>query len=203
MRDRALSRSELRAFWKRIQARERAPLRFHLLTGCRRVQQLARVTQGNFDSDIESMQMLDNKCRRNSPRQRHVLALPATFDAMREMHSAAFGPYLPTLAGSKSSADYAGIFKRVHKIAFAVQEAGTLPSGIFTPGDLRRTVETRRAEAGVSREDHTRLRSRGLGGVQRVITIDRQPARNSCGAGITFRPADHRQGQGCTHPSQA
>lgn len=119
-----LSRFELRAYWNRIQAPEHAPLRFHLLTGCQRVQQLARVTQGDYDSDAERMRLLDNKGRRNSPRQHHVPVLPAAIDAMREMHSAAFGPYLFTLTGGKSGADYAGIFKRVRGIAFAMQEAG-------------------------------------------------------------------------------
>lgn len=45
-------------------------------------------------------------------------------------------------------------------------EAGELPGGPFTMGDLRRTVETRLAEAGVSLEVRAQLQSHGLGGVQ-------------------------------------
>jgi hypothetical protein len=165
-RDRALSRAELRAYWKRIQAPDHAPLRFHLLTGGQRIQQLARATQGDFDSDTDSLRLLDNKGRRTSARQHHVPVLPAALNAMREMHGGAFGPYVFTLTGGKSGADYAGIFKRVNRIALAMREAGELPGGPFTPGDLRRTVETRLAEAGVSREVRARLQSHGLGGVQ-------------------------------------
>ncbi|MGH8234743.1 MAG: hypothetical protein ACREPU_11220 [Rhodanobacteraceae bacterium] len=165
-RDRALSRAELGAYWKRTQARDQAPLRFHLLTGCQRIQQLARATQGDFDSDTESLRLLDTKGRRTSPRQHLVPILPAALDTMHEMHCGAFGPYVFTLTGGKSGADYAGIFKRIHRIADAMLEAGELPGGSFTPGDLRRTVETRLAEAGVSRDVRARLQSHGLSGVQ-------------------------------------
>jgi hypothetical protein len=165
-RDRALSLAELRAYWKRIEAPEHAPLRFHLLSGCQRVQQLARTTHRDFDSDTQSLRLLDNKGRRTSARQHHVPVLPVALDAVREMHGGAFGPYVFTLTGGKSGADYAGIFKRVGKIADAMRKAGELPGGTFTPGDLRRTVETRLAEAGVSREVRARLQSHGLGGVQ-------------------------------------
>jgi integrase len=165
-RDRALSLAELRAYWKRIQAPEHAPLRFHLLTGCQRVQQLARATQHDFDSDTQSLRLLDNKGRRTSARQHHVPVLPSALEAMREMQGGTFGPYVFTLTGGGSGADYAGIFKRVHKIADAMREAGELPGGTFTPGDLRRTVETRLADSGVSRDVRARLQSHGLGGVQ-------------------------------------
>ncbi|MDE2271777.1 MAG: hypothetical protein KGJ94_07315 [Xanthomonadaceae bacterium] len=165
-RDRALSRAELRAYWKRIQAPEHAPLRFHLLTGCQRVQQLARATQSDFDSETETLRLLDHKGRRISPRQHHVPVLPAAVTAMQQMQGGAFGPYVFTLTGGKSGADYAGIFKRVHKIGDAMMEDGELPGGRFTPGDLRRTVETRLAEAGISRDIRARLQSHGLSGVQ-------------------------------------
>ena len=147
-RDRALSLAEMRAYWQRIQTPEHAPLRFHLLTGCQRFQQLARATRHDFDSDTQSLRLLDSKGRRTSARQHHVPVLPAALDAMCEMHGGAFGPYVFTLTGGKSGADYAGIFKRVHKIADAMQEAGELPGGTFTPSDLRRTVETRLAMLG-------------------------------------------------------
>jgi integrase len=165
-RDRTLALAELRAYWNRIQGPEYAALRFHLLTGCQRIQQLARATKSDLDQDTGSLRLLDNKGRRASARQHHVPLLSAAVPAMEQMHSGEFGPYVFTLTAGKSGADYAGIFKRVRKVADAMHDAGELPGGIFTPGDLRRTVETRLADVGISRDVRARLQSHGLGGVQ-------------------------------------
>ena len=165
-RNRALSLAELRAYWQRIQAPEHGALRFHLLTGCQRIQQLARATEACFDMDTASLRLLDSKGRRSEPRQHHVPLLPEAINAMRAMHSGSVGPHLFTLTGGKSGADYSGISKRVRKIAEAMGAAGELPGGLFTPGDLRRTVETRLADAGISRDVRARIQSHGLGGVQ-------------------------------------
>jgi len=166
-RDRALSLAELRAYWQRIRdVPEHAALRFHLLTGCQRVQQLARTTVADFDADTQSLRLLDAKGKRTTPRQHHVPLIPAAIEAMRAMHAGEAGPFLFTLTAGVSGADYSGIFKRVRAIADAMQAAGELPGGPFTAGDLRRTVETRLADAGVSRDVRAHLQSHGLGGVQ-------------------------------------
>ena len=47
-----------------------------------------------------------------------------------------------------------------------MKEAGELPGGAFTVGDLRRTVETRLAGEKVSKDVRAQLQSHGLGGVQ-------------------------------------
>jgi hypothetical protein len=47
-----------------------------------------------------------------------------------------------------------------------MQAADELPGGVFTPGDLRRTVETQLAAAHASKETRARLQSHGLSGVQ-------------------------------------
>jgi len=165
-RDRALSLAELRAYWKRIQAPEHGPLRFHLLTGCQRVQQLARATQSDVDADTETVRLLDRKGRRSEPRQHHVPLLAAAIDAMRDMQSGAAGPYLFTVTGGASGMDYSGFYKRMHAVAEVMQANDELPGGMFTPGDLRRTVETQLAAAHASKETRARLQSHGLSGVQ-------------------------------------
>ncbi|MES2404583.1 MAG: hypothetical protein V4567_09620, partial [Pseudomonadota bacterium] len=63
-------------------------------------------------------------------------------------------------------ADYSGISKRVGKIRKAMHKANELPGGAFTPGDLRRTVETVLSGRQVSRETRGQLQSHGLDGVQ-------------------------------------
>jgi uncharacterized protein (DUF2267 family) len=165
-RDRALSLAELRAYWQRIQEPEHGALRFHLLTGCQRIKQLARATESSFDVDTVSLRLLDTKGRRSEARQHHVPLLPDAIDAMRDMHAGVDGPHLFTVTAGKSGADYSGISKRMRKIAEAMSANDELPGGLFTPGDLRRTVETRLADAGISRDVRARLQSHGLGGVQ-------------------------------------
>lgn len=165
-RNRALSLAELRAYWQRIQAPEHAVLRFHLLTGCQRIEQLARATMADSDADTQSLRLLDGKGKRTTPRQHHVPLLADAIDAMRAMHAGELGPYVFTLTAGQSGADYSGICHRVREVADAMQAAGELPGGTFTPGDLRRTVETRLADAGVSRDARAFLQSHGLGGVQ-------------------------------------
>ena len=166
-RDRALSLSELRAYWHRIRKEpDHATLRFHLLTGCQRVQQLARAKLTDFNADSQTLRLLDGKGRRSEPRQHHVPIIPAALDAMHTMHGGLAGPHLFTLTSGASGTDYSGLFKRVGAIVDAMLAADELPGGRFTVGDLRRTVETRLADAGVSIETRARLQSHGLGGVQ-------------------------------------
>lgn len=166
-RDRALSHAELRAYWERIRnSPDHAALRFHLLTGCQRIKQLARAQVGDFHADAKTLRLLDNKGRRSVPRQHHVPILEDARNAMLCMQGGAAGPYLFTVTGGLSGMDYSGVCKRVRTVADAMLAAGELPGGNFTPGDLRRTVETRLADAGVSIETRARLQSHGLSGVQ-------------------------------------
>jgi hypothetical protein len=166
-RDRALSLAELRAYWQRIRkSPEHAALRFHLLTGCQRVKQLARTTNTDLDQDTRTVRLLDRKGRRSEPRQHYVPIPPAAQKAMREMQSGMAGPFLFTVTGGVSGMDYSGLSKRVRAIASAMLKAGELPGGMFTPGDLRRTVETQLAGAHTSKETRARLQSHGLGGIQ-------------------------------------
>jgi integrase len=85
---------------------------------------------------------------------------------MHAMQGGLAGPHLFTLTSGASGTDYSGLFKRVGAIVDAMLAADELPGGRFTVGDLRRTVETRLADAGVSIETRARLQSHGLGGVQ-------------------------------------
>ncbi|MGH8148325.1 MAG: tyrosine-type recombinase/integrase [Rhodanobacteraceae bacterium] len=164
--DRALSLSEVRAYWHRIQGPEHAALRFHLLTGCQRLRQLARATMADYDADAHTLRLADLKGRRSEPRRYDVPLVPAALDAMRDMSAGKLGPYVFTFTAGQSGALYAGVMARVHRVAAAMLDAGELPGGTFTPGDLRRTVETRLAGAGISKETRAHLQSHGLTGVQ-------------------------------------
>lgn len=168
-RERALSIAELRAYWLRIQALPDpagAMLRFHLLTGAQRVQQLARLTRDDVDPDAEAIRLRDTKGRRKQARLHDVPLIPAASQALEAMAPQRVGPFLFTATFGETGAAYATAQERLRKVVAAMEEAGELEKGPFTLGDLRRTVETRLAAEGVSAEVRAQLQSHGLGGVQ-------------------------------------
>lgn len=168
-RERALSTAELRAYWRRLAGEgggETALLRFHLLTGAQRIEQLARLTTDDFDAEAGTIRLRDAKGRRKAPRAHIVPLLPEAADAMEAMAPQRIGPFLFTVTAGETGAVYSTVQHRMRKVAEAMQDAGELEKGLFTPGDLRRTVETRLAAAGVSLDVRAQLQSHGLGGVQ-------------------------------------
>lgn len=168
-RERALSVAELRAYWRHIQAMpdpHGALLRFHLLTGAQRIVQIARVQTGDFDADTQTLRMLDPKGRRAQPRRHDVPLIPPALDALRAMRGGALGPHLFTVQAGEFAAVYSTVGGLVRDVADAMAAAGELPGGRFTPGDLRRTVETRLAALGMGDDVRGQLQSHGLGGVQ-------------------------------------
>jgi hypothetical protein len=167
-RERALSVAELRAYWTRICALPGSPgalLRFHLLTGGQRVRQLARVTLTDYDTDAQTIRLRDTKGRRKVARNHDVPLIPAAQDALRIMRHE-LGPYLFTLSHGATPAGYESLRDHLVIVRAAMHEAGELEKGDFTVGDLRRTVETRLAAAGLHKDARAQLQSHGLGGVQ-------------------------------------
>lgn len=168
-RNRALSVAELQAYWRRICGLSDpagALLRFHLLTGAQRIEQLARLTQDDIDGDADAVRLRDAKGRRKTPRLHVVPLLAEARMAIEGMAPKRIGPYLFTVTGGVSGAAYSTVLLRLRDVVSAMEAAGELERGPFTVGDLRRTVETRLAAAGVSTEIRAQLQSHGLGGVQ-------------------------------------
>jgi hypothetical protein len=167
-RERALSVAELRAYWKRICAlpdADGALLRFHLLTGGQRTEQLGRLTTDDYDTDLLSIRIRDGKGRRKVPRIHDVPLIPSAVDAMHAMGHE-LGPYLVTITHGHTGAVYASFQHRLRSVVEAMEQAGELEKGPFTVGDLRRTVETRLSAAGLQSGELAQLQSHGLGGVQ-------------------------------------
>ena len=168
-RHRALSVSELRAYWRRIEAmpdHDAACLRFHLLTGGQRLEQLARATVADYDSDSATLTLWDAKGRRSTPRQHVVPLLPAAIEAMHAMAPERIGDYLFTATAGQAGMVSSTAYGRCRAVMAAMLEAGELPGGAFTITDIRRTVETRLADLGVHSDVRAQLQSHGLGGVQ-------------------------------------
>ncbi|MEL6098126.1 integrase arm-type DNA-binding domain-containing protein [Stenotrophomonas maltophilia] len=180
-RDRVLSVAELRAYWRRIEAmpgREGALVRFHLLTGGQRIAQLMRLKWSDHDHDTDtgtgSVRLLDIKGRRRVPRVHLVPLLPlmaADLAVLRGDDRSEGGgdgarPHLFSLTGGKAPATYDEFRGIMDPVVASMVAAGELTSS-FTPGDLRRTVETRLAALGLSEEVRGHLQSHGLSGVQK------------------------------------
>lgn len=184
VRDRALSLSELRAYWRRIEAapdHEAACLRFHLLTGGQRIEQLARLTLADFDPDQATVTLRDGKGRRTTPRAHVVPLIPQAVDAMHAMLPLApdgirgnadderryrAGDYLFTATAGETGMVSSTAYLRCRAVMEDMEEAGELPGGAFSITDIRRTVETRLADLGVHSDVRAQLQSHGLGGVQ-------------------------------------
>lgn len=169
VRDRALSVAELRAYWRRIEHLPDAPgalLRFHLLTGGQRIEQLARARVEDFDADTQCLRLRDPKGKRTSPRIHDVPLIPEALAAMQAMHGGAVGPFVFTVTGGQTGVAYKTLGGYMRAIYAAMLGAGEVEKGAFTPGDLRRTVETRLAALGIGKDVRGQLQSHGLGGVQ-------------------------------------
>jgi integrase len=169
VRERALSVEELRAYWRRISALPDpagALLRLHLLAGGQRIEQLARATRRELDSDASTLRLRDQKGRRKTPRLHVVPLLPPALEAVEALSPPSPDAFVFSLNGGESGAAYSAVALRVRQVAAAMSQAGELAGGPFTVGDLRRTVETRLAALGVPEHVRAQLQSHGLGGVQ-------------------------------------
>lgn len=167
-RDRALSVAELRAYWNRISALPepaRSALRFHVLTGGQRIEQLARATTADIDSDAHAILLLDPKGRRSEPRRHWVPLLPDAEECIEVMQKNRMGAFVWSVNGGESPVSESTLRDHFKSVSDAMLEAEEIAEK-FTPGDIRRTVETRLAAKGVTLEVRAQLQSHGLGGVQ-------------------------------------
>ncbi|MCA0393976.1 MAG: integrase family protein [Proteobacteria bacterium] len=172
----ALSEDQLRAYWRRISVDTPAGalLRFHLLTGGQRIEQLARLTVDDYDADTKTVTLRDTKGRRQHAHE-HVVPLPPdavkALEAMRQPRQDEAGktippgPHLFTLTDGDAPVAYHVVWEAIQEVAKAMVEAKEVPRP-FTPGTIRKTVETRLAAKGTPDEVLARLLSHGLGGVQ-------------------------------------
>jgi len=166
---RNLTQSELQHYWSRIQNLNTpggALLRFHLLTGGQRVAQLARLTAEQYDSNAQIITIMDPKGRRKKARTHAVPLMQEAAEALIAMKGGAAGPYLFTTNAGRTGANYDITRKHLAAVCEAMINAEELEHGPFTLGDIRRTVETRLAAAGVAPHIRAQLQSHGISGVQ-------------------------------------
>jgi len=163
----ALSEAQLRAYWRRIAAvdgPEGALLRFHLLTGGQRVMQLSRLTADDYDADRKTITLRDTKGRRKVAHTHTVPLIPEALKALNIMRGDK-GDFLVSITEGYVPALYHDLREALQPVIAAMLEAKEVGRH-FTPGTIRKTVESRLQASGISRELRGYLLSHGLGGVQ-------------------------------------
>jgi integrase len=163
----ALSEAQLAAYWRHIESDETsrgALLRFHLLTGGQRVEQLSRLTAADYDTERKTITLHDTKGRRKVAYEHVVPLLPEAVKALDSMRGDK-GDHLFTVTAGRDGAVYHTVWEAVQEVAATMIEAKEIDR-VFTPGTLRKTVETRLQAAGVSKEVRAHLLSHGRSGVQ-------------------------------------
>lgn len=166
-RDRALSLEELRALWRHANqpTEPTGPmLRAVLLLGGQRFAQLARAKVTDVADGVLTLWDIKGP-RKKKPRRHDLPILPEAQRAIDEMRGAKLGPYLVTRTDGLSPYDPSKAREQVSALSKRMLEAGELNAS-FTLGDLRRTVETRLAAAGIQSDTLAQLESHGLTGVQ-------------------------------------
>jgi integrase len=165
----ALSDAELRAYWKaiaRLDTPHGALLRFHLLTGGQRMEQLSRLTEADHDPEAGTVTLWDGKGRRKKPRRHVIPLIPDAAEALANMRGdEPQGPHLFTVSAGAAAAVPHTLAAAMREVSDALLEREKIASPI-TPGTIRRTVETRLAAAKVPKEIRAQLQSHGLGGIQ-------------------------------------
>lgn len=168
-KERALTVSEFRAYWRRVLSLpepKRSLALLHILTGGQRQQQLARVTLSDIDPDAPSMTIWDNKGRRSQPRRHVIPLLPECVDAMTRIGGG--GDYVFSCNGGQSPIHVSFLNDITKGICDQMEKAKELEKGRFTAGAIRATIETRLIAAPyrVSSDVLAHLLSHGMGGIQ-------------------------------------
>lgn len=156
--DRVLDDDEVKGYVAALEAREdpiAAALLIALLLGGQRLAQLLRVTWADYDAGAGTLRLRDTKGRGGA--RVHVLPVSKRVAARLPRKLSVDGPIFTTdgkvaIHGSTLSTDVTSIAKPLAK-------PGVEP---FTHRDVRRTVETRLAKLGVSRDMRAQVLSHGL-----------------------------------------
>ena len=162
--DRVLSVDEMQALWEhvdRMRSARGSVLRFYLLTGAQRLEQLLRTTRDDLVE--EGLILRDRKGRRQQPRLHLVPLIAPAWLALDEMTGR--GPHVVSVDGGHTALHPSTLWRYVNGVAEELLDHGGVAAR-FSPADLRRTVETRLAAVKIRPVVRAHLQSHGLSGVQ-------------------------------------
>lgn len=145
-------------------------LKLALLAGGQRMSQLLRATVGDWDSQSQTLRLLDGKGNRRKPRE-HLLPLGPTgaelVEGLVERATAiAEGKGEPTNSYSLWASTDGVVVVDSSPGKKVVKLAAEMKVSPFNLRDIRRTVETQLARMGISREIRAQVLSHGISGVQ-------------------------------------
>ena len=162
-----LSAAEIRAYFELVQqvpsTMTRAFLMLHLLTGGQRPRQLLRAPWTSYDWTQPLVTLLDIKGR-SAPREHLVPLHSEALAVLKEIQSLTGELAAPFMNRADTLLRLATIAKAVAEIASTKQNGKRVFSKPFTLRDIRRTVETRLVDLGVSKEFRSQLLSHDRGG---------------------------------------
>jgi integrase len=158
VRDRVLTDAEVKAYVLAL-AELRDPIscaiKCSMLLGGQRVAQLLRVTWDDYDTEAGTLRLRDPKGRGGT--RDHYLPVSKRVAAALPLPHPDGGPYIFT-TGAQKAIHPSSVAVAVKVIAGKI--CGRGPG--FGAGDVRRTVETRMAALGVSKEHRAQVLSHGL-----------------------------------------
>jgi len=171
--ERTLSKAELNVFYEHVLAlpssSAKTALLLYLYTGGQRMAQLLRLQRTDYNRDESLVTLRDPKGNRDIPRVHIVPLIPEAVTLLEDLDNSA--------AEEKTSALFFSTAKRGvlldketvgfegNQIARKMLSKGQARA-VFHVKDIRRTVETMLAAAGVSSDVRAHLQSHGLSGVQ-------------------------------------
>lgn len=155
-RHRVLTHDELAAYIKRLGDRPTdQALALALLAGGQRMEQVLRATTADWAPETKTLRLFDPKGRRTEPRI-HLLPLAPRAAAIVES--------LAEVAGKDGKLFALDVGTPGKRLKVICEDAKITPP--FDLRDIRRTVETRMASLGISKDTRAQVLSHGLGGVQ-------------------------------------
>jgi integrase len=174
--DRALASKELGQFWRHLTRERNADslqyrfIRLTILLGGQRCVQLLRARTTDVNIDSATIKLLDSKGSRKTPR---IHVLPLTTIAMTEI-----GPLLEECKALQTPHLFPSdrtdcpitdqvLSNTVKRISQAMLDKKVIEAP-FCYRDIRRTIETRMSDLGISKELRAQIQSHDLGGIQMV-----------------------------------
>lgn len=174
--ERALTSKELGSFWRHLThdpTADSLPYRFIRLTvllGGQRCLQLLRARATDVSTDSATIKLLDSKGSRMTPRI-HLLPLTAlameAINPLLEECRALQTPHLFRSGRTDYPITNQVLSYTVRHISQAMLDEGVIETS-FCYRDIRRTIETRMSDLGISKEVRAQIQSHDLGGIQMV-----------------------------------
>lgn len=153
---RVLTTEELGSYIKELGERPAdKALALALFAGGQRMEQILRITTADWTPETKTLRLFDPKGRRKEPRI-HLLPLAPRAAAIVES--------LVNTAGDNKHLFELDVTTPGKRVKAICEDKGINPP--FDLRDIRRTVETRMAGLGISRDTRAQVLSHGLGGVQ-------------------------------------